>query len=255
MGSGGVNLRGGGAQSPAPSQPIEIAQAETTFDLWNSIINLPRNTRAVVEDAFTDPYNNADRTGMVTVETVDERRGNAVNRIDVRPVNDLVFPNGRTAALRDAMIAKERDDRVYAGAPLRAGYETIEDWSREIGYYGSEGHELWARAAEARTGGQISADWWMRFDPFGGSAGAGPNVEPQGFYPDTFSRIAMAHDTDWSLGRYFGAGPMAALRGAFGAADELGMVGLGPAGNPELFGDIDNYVNGSPDWLIEYYAN
>ena len=211
------------------------------------------NTWSVVNDAFTDPYGRADREGMVDVRRIDGQRGNAENLIQVRPVTELSFPNGVEAELSRAMKEKAADDVAYEPLLRENGYSSLSEWSRDIGYFGSEGHRLWAEAAEARTGGQVPAEWWMEFDPFGGSAGAGPDVIPQGFYPGTASRIAMAHDTDWSLGRYFGAGPMEALRGAPGSADALGMVGLGPAGDSARFGNIDNYTNGHPDWIITYY--
>lgn len=55
----------------------------------------------------------------------------------------------------------------------------------------------------------------------------------------------MAHDTDWDLGRYFGAGPLAALRDAPNPQD-LGAYGLG------LNDGVDSDSDGHPDWDVTY---
>lgn len=129
----------------------------------------------------------------------------------------------------------------------------LREMAVDAGYYGSPPHVAWAQAAEARTAGKVPAEFWMRFDPFGGTAGNGPNILPTGEHPGVLSKIAMAHDTDWSIGRYFGFGPMAALRGAEGfTPEQLGQVGLNwdvPWGR---FAGIDSYSNGHPDWNVQY---
>ncbi len=132
--------------------------------------------------------------------------------------------------------------------------------SREMGYYNSPAHVAWSQAAEARTGGRIPASWWRENDPFGGTAGNGPKIQPSGIYPGVASRIAMGHDTDWTLGRQFGAGPLRDLNTMGNGTskrefEERGFFGLQPV--------IDNRFNaapfssystpaGHPDWNVRY---
>ncbi|MFP2958661.1 hypothetical protein ACLEPN_12625 [Myxococcus sp. 1LA] len=166
--------------------------------------------------------------------------------ISVKPL-DLGIPPGQLAAELDRAIAERlADDTKAYGADMKAaGYDSLKEWSEARGYYGSPSHKAWAEAASARTGGQIPASWWMEFDPFGGTAGNGPNILPGGEYPSPISKIAMAHDTDWNLGRYFGVGPLSALDGAPNAED-LGPLGL----DPRLGGDL--YILGHADWDVNY---
>lgn len=192
-----------------------------------------------------------DTTGMTTI-----RRGDI--EINVRPLNLNIPPGELQGRLDQAMADKARDDEGAYGALVREnGYSSLEDWSRQSGYYGSDSHRAWAEAASARTGGQVPADWWMKFDPFGGTAGTGPEVLPQGEWPGVLSTIAMGHDTDWSLGRYFGAGPMAALKGAPGSADDLGLVGLAPQLPNSRFSQVPLYTDprGMSDWVVRQNNN
>ncbi|MBZ4417235.1 hypothetical protein [Myxococcus sp. RHSTA-1-4] len=166
--------------------------------------------------------------------------------IRVKPLDLGIAPENLQSELDRAMAEKLADDTHTYGAAMReAGYSSLEEWSKAKGYYGSPSHVAWAEAASARTGGQIPAEWWMKFDPFGGTAGNGPNILPTGEYPGVASRIAMAHDTDWDLGRYFGVGPLSDLRGAPNPED-LGPLGL----DPRLGGDL--YTFGHPDWEVTY---
>ncbi|MCY1023528.1 hypothetical protein [Pyxidicoccus sp. MSG2] len=166
--------------------------------------------------------------------------------IRVTPLNLNIAPENLQAEMDRAMAEKQADDASTYGAELAAhGYSSLEEWSRDTGYYGSPSHIAWAEAASARSGGQIPAEYWMRFDPFGGTAGNGPNILPTGEYPGALSRIAMAHDTDWDLGRYFGAGPLASLRGQ-PHPENLGTVGLIPGQG------VDNYSTGHADWQVTY---
>jgi len=63
----------------------------------------------------------------------------------------------------------------------------------------------------------------------------------------------MAHDTDWSLGRYFNAGPLKALYDIKPRNQQdmktRGMAGLQPM---PLVGNMDLYSNGRPDWSVKY---
>jgi len=190
-----------------------------------------------------------DTTGMETI-----RRGDL--QIQVRPIDMNIAPDKLQAEMARAMTAKAADDATAYGAKVKeAGYSSLQDWSEKTGYYGSDVHRTWAEAASARTGGQIPADFWMKFDPFGGTAGTGPDVLPQGSWPGVISSIAMGHDTDWSLGRYFGAGPMAPLNGAPGKADDLGLIGLVPPMGEQAarFGGVPLYTDprGMTDWVVK----
>ncbi|MEL7129091.1 MAG: hypothetical protein AAGK23_06050, partial [Pseudomonadota bacterium] len=118
------------------------------------------------------------------------------------------------------------------------------------GYFDSPSHRAWAEAAEARTGGRISSEWWQDFDPFGGTNGNGPNLLAGGLYPHPLSRIGMAHDTDWSLGRHFNAGPLDGLYGAGFDSKTRGKYGLDPF-SPLPPGE-PNYTLGHPDWDVNY---
>jgi hypothetical protein len=130
--------------------------------------------------------------------------------------------------------------------------QMMEEDSKKSGYFGSPAHAAWAEAAEARTGGRLSSEWWMKFDPYGGTNGNGPKILFDGAYPGGTSRIGMAHDTDWSLGRHFQAGPLKALYGAGHDPKTLGLYGLDPGSpiqpRPDLY-----TLNGHSDWKVGYH--
>jgi hypothetical protein len=121
------------------------------------------------------------------------------------------------------------------------------------GYFGSPAHVAWSEAAEARTGGRVPANWWRTNDPFGGTSGNGPNILPGGRYPGSVAKIAMAHDTDWTLGRLFNAGPLNALFTATGKPSDIGSYGLVPFHSVNR-GYSALYTNpfGHPDWVIRF---
>jgi hypothetical protein len=152
-------------------------------------------------------------------------------------------------------------DRINSDNIAFHGKTTAElrQQSREDGYYNSPSHQAWAKAAEARSAGQIPASWWMQNDPYGGTAGNGPLIEPTGIYPGTASKIAMGHDTDWTLGRQFGAGPLRdlATMGDGTTHQEFkdrGMFGLWPAGTDNRFQSqpATDYTFGHEDWTVNY---
>lgn len=185
-------------------------------------------------------------TGMTAVRRVDVE-------IYVRPLDMNISASQLQSNLGRAMAEKAVDDEGAYGRLVREnGYTSLGDWAQKVGYRGSDLHRVWAEAASVRTKRQISADWWMQFDAFGGTAGAGPNVLPQGIWPGMLASIAMGHDTDWGLGRYFGVGPMASLKGAPGAADELGLVGLLPQLPFSRFSQVPLYTapTGMVDWVV-----
>ncbi|NOK16285.1 hypothetical protein [Corallococcus carmarthensis] len=207
----------------------------------------PRQAQAVTGRDGRAP----DGKRAIRVETgvADGPWGSTVHQyieIRVKPLDLGIAPGQLQSELDRASAEKLADDEKAYGADMRAaGYSSLQEWSEDRGYYGSPSHVAWAEAASARTGGQIPAEWWMRFDPFGGTAGNGPNILPTGEYPGLASRIAMCHDTDWDLGRYFGAGPLRQLQGAENAQD-LGPLGL----DPRLGGEL--YTFGHADWDVTY---
>lgn len=170
-------------------------------------------------------------------------------RIRVRPL-DLGISNDQLASERDRAVHEKNADDLAAYGKSTAELQAMAEAS---GYFGGPAHDAWAAAAAARVGGLLFADWWQRFDPFGGTAGNGPDVLPQGEYPGVLSRIAMAHDTDWSLGRYFGVGPMRALRGSTLPPAVLGAVGLVGAANISVgMNPLVLYTDGHGDWDVHY---
>ena len=80
-----------------------------------------------------------------------------------------------------------------------------------MGYLGTEQHVVWALAASARTGAIIPPEFFIDNEGFGGTAGNGPQIEDGGYIGEMMSTIAMAHDTDWMIGRLFSVGPLAPL--------------------------------------------
>jgi hypothetical protein len=148
--------------------------------------------------------------------------------------------------------------QVLADAAVRMNRENLDTYrksTRELrsdaidsGYFNSPAHQAWAQAAEARTGGRVPASWWRENDPFGGTAGNGPQILPQGSYPGSLSKIAMGHDTDWTLGNQFGAGPLRGLQTMGGTAEERGKFGLEPFDSRLT----NTYTTGHPDWTVNY---
>lgn len=111
-----------------------------------------------------------------------------------------------------------------------------------LGYSGTLWQRLSAVGGWARTGGRISPDVWIAADPLVGSAGNGPDIVLAGVpfvggdvAGSMTANIAIAHDVDWSLGRYLGVGPLAPFLFAkrFGGeapdvySSDLGLAGLG----------------------------
>jgi hypothetical protein len=189
---------------------------------------------------------NANKYGQVGTTSSTIRHGKI--EITTKPINmQALTQQGLNAA-----VAKKNADDVRAYGKTTA---QLKQAARNDGYFDSVAHNAWAKAAEARTGGRIPASFWKEFDPFGGTAGNGPNIELTGKYPGVASRISMAHDTDWSLGRYFNTGPLKNLYGQQPQNKDdmksLGMAGLAP--QPFRFPNLDLYTNGRPDWNVKYH--
>ena len=173
-------------------------------------------------------------------------------QIDVRPLQGAELGALRSTGpqfseyVRDALERKNNEDRATYGMTT----VELRSEAHRVGYYESPAHLAWSEAAEARTGGKLTAEWWRGFDPFGGTSGHGPQVLAGGAYPGVLSTIGMAHDTDWSLGRHFQAGPLRELYGVGLDAKTRGEFGVVP-NNPINRGE-DIYSNGHPDWDVRY---
>jgi hypothetical protein len=164
-------------------------------------------------------------------------------RMEVAPMSaefDRMFAGKNDAQIQQMIDGwqskKNADDGLAYGNLQRAGgqgnvrgTEDLRQLAHDNGYYGSEQHMVWATAASARTGGRVPPEFFMDFDPFGGTAGNGPNVEQGGRAGEPMSTISMAHDTDWSLGRYMNVGPLNALHG-INPTEQYQMKRMGMAG-------------------------
>lgn len=211
---------------PRPSNPI-----------WRNVeVNAPREETVVTGKGGGIQRINDDAVINISVR---ELRGNELGA--------LADPNKLPGLMERAVARKSEEDK----AAYNMTTAEMRDHARRTGYFDSPSHVAWSEAAEARTGGRIPAEWWRNFDPYGGTNGNGPDILAGGLYPHPLSRIGMAHDTDWSLGRHFQAGPMRALYGANYDSDTLGKYGLDPF-NPIKPGVNDIYTNGHPDWNVRY---
>jgi hypothetical protein len=156
------------------------------------------------------------------------------------------------AVYQQAVEKKAVDDlRHYGKTP-----QQILEIAVNTKYFESPAHMAWSEAASARTNGKITPEQWRRLDPIGGTNGNGPEILPGGKYPHELSKIGMGHDTDWSLGRYFNAGPMEKLYEAKATTKEelkdIGGYGL-VVGNSSLGRPPKGYYDNShPDWSVVY---
>jgi hypothetical protein len=159
-------------------------------------------------------------------------------RVTVRPVEGFTLPTDpaeRQAMLDAARERKNQDDQRAYGMTTEEMQQQALTGTADQRYFDSEQHWVWAIAASARTGGQLPPEYFMTLDPYGGTAGNGPQIQPGGGAGQPLSTISMAHDTDWDLGRYFNAGPLSALYGMEGVDPRvMGMVGLFDAGMTRL---------------------
>lgn len=192
---------------------------------------------------------------------VHDVRNTAVIRIDVQVLkqNELGLLNATGDQLQANLATALRDKQAEDLRKYKLTPEQMVEKSKELGYYGTGAHQAWAEAASARTGGRASPEYMMKLDPLGGTNGNGPNIEKGGIYPHPLSKIGMAHDTDWSLGRYFNAGPLNGLYKNTGKDADLGMYGLqhlqlggGPSPiNPQPKAQYAG-VGGNDIWKVEY---
>jgi hypothetical protein len=199
---------------------------------------------------------NAPYTTKMVWPIPDDVRNTATINIEVRALHrsELGLLNAEKHSAQDiehyigkAFEKKNNDDVKAYGKTTEQLYEE----AAKSGYLNSPAHMAWSEAAAARTNGVMSAERFRRLDPYGGTAGNGPDILPQGAYPGVGAKIAMAHDTDWSLGRYFQAGPMRGLYGSKESAAEMGMYGL--QNHCKVQPKLDDlYINGHNDWSVNF---
>ena len=188
-------------------------------------------------------------------------RNTAVVKIDVQVLkqSELGILNATGDQLQANLATALREKQAEDLRKYKLNPEQMVEKSKELGYYGTGAHQAWAEAASARTGGRASPEYMMKLDPLGGTNGNGPNIEKGGIFPHPLSKIGMAHDTDWSLGRYFNAGPLNGLYKNTGKDADLGMYGLqhlqlggGPSPiNPQPKAQYAG-VGGNDIWKVEY---
>jgi hypothetical protein len=203
--------------------------------------NQPARVSISVNAPVQNVFGNVDNSRSIDI-TVRPLSGSELGSLNTTPAN--IKKQLDTAS---ANINAE-NQRAYGSTTAE-----LRDQAIDSGYYNSPAHKAWSQAAEARTGGRIPAEWWIKNDPFGGTAGNGPNILASGSYPGVTSKIAMGHDTDWTLGRQFGAGPLSALKGSNASPADMGSYGLVPnhsinRGLSDLYSD----PGGHADWQVNY---
>lgn len=182
-------------------------------------------------------------------------------RVEVKDVNlnlPLDNPVAMNKLLEQWREKKNADDQLAYGKTTGQMLADTKQGGPGARYYDSEQHLVWAYAASARTGGKIPPEFFMEFDPNGGTAGNGPEVLPLGHAGEPLSTIAMGHDTDWNLGRYMNAGPMQGLYD-LKPTDQVQMKRMGNVGlfdsnaskliapRPPTIGDWRNLFQRSPE--------
>ena len=148
-----------------------------------------------------------------------------------------------------AATAKINSENIVA---YKRGTRQLRIEAEQQYYYRSPPHQAWASAAQLRTANRIHREWWLDNDPFGGTAGNGPNIIAEGRYPGFAAKIAMAHDTDWTLGRQFNAGPLKGLYTSTASPGDMGMYGLNPFSSIKPGTHLYDVPSGHPDWQVSF---
>lgn len=238
-----------------PSRERPSVTTEVEFRHLDRSSITPVRVHTVTQDA---PYRlpamgRGEQTGqLVSGARIDSEIVIRVRELEGKQLGTLDTAKAKLPGLLNAAAGRMNSDNVAAYGKTT---ETLRNEAKASGYYESTSHRAWAAAAEARTGGKVPAEWWIRNDPFGGTAGNGPQIRAAGQYPSVEAKIAMAHDTDWTLGRQFGAGPLAAPRTSTADATTMGAYGLLPANgvNPG-FNPLGLYTvpTGHADWQVSF---
>lgn len=149
----------------------------------------------------------------------------------------------RQRKTNDDQLAYNRSTSQLVGAARTADFRDPNFPNQQVPYLGSEQHVVWAMGASARTGCLIPPEFFIDNEAFGGTAGNGPNILPKGGSGQARSTIAMAHDTDWMIGRVMGIGPLAPLHAAqpyhLNQATRMGSAGLFNAGQVDAIAVTD----------------
>lgn len=230
FGTGGSIARGG-----AQDGQQTAGQDGQSSDIHWTEGNLPENLDQRVAGYGIQTVVNPDGTIVVMSDNIQ------VSVQSLGPEFDAMF-EGKSEAEINAMLAEWRerkaaDDTLAYG---EGGTDALREQAIESEYYGSEQHVVWAYSASARTGGRIPPEFFLEFDPFGGTAGNGPEIINPGDWAGggaggMLSTIAMGHDTDWGLGRYMGIGPLDELHD-LNPTNQAQMKLMGAVGlmSPEL---------------------
>jgi hypothetical protein len=241
------------AFAAAPTK-LETLAAQPSFQLAQAQRG---DTRTTIEVRAPTTGINEKGPGFPGMERTNN---NASIRITVRELRSdelgsLAGKSGQSLKneLNRASAQIDRENRANANGKSTDELRTM---SVKAGYYNSPSHQAWAKAAEARTGGKVPAEWWIKNDPFGGTNGNGPAILPGGIYPHPLSKIGMAHDTDWTLGRVFGAGPLRTLATSSDPRGDFGLTTQG-ANRMEYERALDagmssGYLSGHADWNVQY---
>ena len=153
----------------------------------------------------------------------------------------------RQRKTNDDQLAYNRSTSTLVVAARAANYSDPNYPNQQVPYLGHEQHVVWAMGASARTGCLIPPEFFIDNEAFGGTAGNGPNVLPKGGPGQARSTIAMAHDTDWFIGRVMGIGPLSPLHAAqpyhLNQATRMGSAGLFNAGQVDALAVTDSRMN------------
>ncbi len=153
----------------------------------------------------------------------------------------------RQAKTNDDHLAYGRSTEQLILAARTANYQDPNFPDQQVPYLGCEQHVVWAMGASARTGCMLPPEFFIDNEAFGGTAGNGPNILPKGGSGQARSTIAMAHDTDWMIGRLMGIGPLAPLHAAtpihINQATRMGSAGLFTAGQVDAISITDSRMS------------
>lgn len=212
--------------SPAATKgaaPKPVAAEGQPAINWSTDSEHPADERSAADYNIHSVYDSQRGVYVVTSNNI---------RVEVKDVQ-LNLPLDNPAAMNNLLeqwrAKKNADDQLAYGKTTGQMLADTKQGDTGSRYYDSEQHLVWAYAASARTGGQIPPEFFLEFDPNGGTAGNGPEVLPLGHAGEPLSTIAMGHDTDWNLGRYMNAGPLQGLHD-LNPTDQTQMKRMGNAG-------------------------
>jgi hypothetical protein len=233
---------------------VGVSQEKCLTGFKSSVRHLAHtNQYRQTQEQCIMPIKTVEVTAPVKDGDIGPLRGKTYNDAEIE-IKVRQLTNGERGLLNpEKYTASQRQDHIEAYKAYNKTTSQLADMSREQGYLNSPAHVAWSLAAKERCGGAIDAATWRKMDPFGGTAGNGPEILPTGKYPGGLSTISMAHDTDWSLGRYFNAGPMKALHTSNESPLQMGMYGLQNHSTVRPKVDDLYTTGGHADWEVNYY--